>query len=646
MAIASEQRLNLTPLANPASPCPICGAGQRCRFDRAVAYCSAQGGQSARKKAKTKGWSRSGQAIENFAIWQTGDAIALAEPTTAPIANQTSDDAIPTFAQIAERELYQETAWICVSGKLYSWAETHFVASPDEVELRRIAELANEKTVETVDRQGKKTVKTSYATAKEVRNALDWVKQRFAISPDLVNPSGQVNCTNGILVLQEEGDRIIRTLEPHDPKQHFFLSPPGTAYDPNAPTEDCDRLLAALDPPEQQILLKTIAASILPKLVRRRHGRLVRAIVAKGVGSNGKDAHREAFSQIFGGAGFASLAFEDFDQYDSGRKFPLTALRTARVSWSSENQARINLDKSPSLKRAITGDPLYCEFKRKDQEEFIPKAVLIFNVNDLPNLKAGLEAIKSRYAVLSYRKLYKIGADPSKGEIEADSRFKYDPDFLRTNVLPALLNKLVEALQALMVDGIDYSPCDRALEEIQLRNSHLFEFALETGLKLDRDSIIPIGELWARLESWYRSTEVLTWQNDRNAWAEPIRRGDDWVKGANQVFSRFSILFPQIELVNLGGNRKGIKGLKFEPIGKPKASEPEPVPEPEPPPQATAELLQVGELVSDSKGRTGQIRLIDGDRAQVDGDTIFGWFALSELKPLAPELSLNGRASP
>ncbi|MFQ3618821.1 MAG: hypothetical protein SNJ57_18150 [Cyanobacteriota bacterium] len=627
--------------ASLLDPCPICGSRRGgCRFDRVQVFCSAG------DRPAPENWRSLGQTREGFWEFQNEGAIAL-YPKTEGKKSAKPDGAraiaiTKTFPQIAQEQLYQDTAWICVLGKLYRWQGTHYIASPDEVERRRIAELADRWEVQTKDGP-----RTKYATPSQVNNALEWIKQRVAIPPEWVNPAGVINCTNGVLVFDWEADRLTTRLEPHDPSRHYFLSEPGTAYDPNAPTEDCDRLLSALDPAEQKILLRTMAAAIDIDRVRKRHGRLIRGILARGVGNNGKDSHREAFSQIFGGAGFVSVALEDFAQYDDGRKFPLAGLRNARVSWAPENNPSVNLDGSKSLKGAITGDPLHFELKGRDHEEFSPRSIFVFNINDVPNLKARLEAIRSRFAVLTYNKVYRIGANPERGEIEADPRFKYDPGFLRSNVLPALLNKLVEAFQALMVEGIDYSPCDRALEQIQLHNSHLFEFALESGLKADRDSIIPIGEFWARLEHWYRSTDVLSWQGDRNAWAEPIRRGDDWVKGANQIYNRFSVLFPSIELVNLGGNRRGIKGLKFEssPRQTPTAA---PATNPEPEQQTpAAQPLQVGDrVVVIASGKDGTIAQVEGDRALVDGRSVYGWVSLSELKRPSPALATNGRAGP
>ena len=89
------------------------------------------------------------------------------------------------------------------------------------------------------------------------------------------------------------------------------------------------------------------------------------------------------------------------------------------------------------------------ERKGVDERQMMLNTIFLFNVNEVPNLQAGMEAIQSRWAVLSFNKTYKKKADPTKGEIEADSRFRYDPNFLKEKVCPALLNKILEALSSL-----------------------------------------------------------------------------------------------------------------------------------------------------------------------------------------------------
>jgi putative DNA primase/helicase len=188
-------------------------------------------------------------------------------------------------------------------------------------------------------------------------------------------------------------------------------------------------MLQCLDVPQREIFLRTIAASLDLATVRSHKGRTVRALLLKGDGNNGKDTLREAVAALYGYQGLTGATLEDFASYDKGRKFPLARTASSRVNWASENTNLTKLDKIQSLKAFITGDPLSMECKGQDEREFNPKAVCLFNVNEVPQLSAALEAIQSRYGVLTFNKTFKVGADPQRGEIEADPRFKYNPNF-------------------------------------------------------------------------------------------------------------------------------------------------------------------------------------------------------------------------
>lgn len=250
-------------------------------------------------------------------------------------------------------------------------------------------------------------------------------------------------------------------------------------------------------------------------------------------------------------------------------------MKDARVNWASENGNAAKLDRLQSLKAFITGDTLDCERKGQDLEEFTPRAIACFNINDIPHLEASQEAIKSRYAVLSFDKTFKVGADPSKGEIEADPRLKYDHDFLKEQVLPAFLNKLVDALQRLMRGGIDYSCTDAALTEIQRSSSHLFQFAEDFGLVYGNPGDrLYAGELYQHLENWYRGngtlqTEMTDKGKEKKIWVDQVRASDRNVKAPNQIIPRILQLFPKAKR-GAEPDPKGIyiTGLKLKPLNQ------------------------------------------------------------------------------
>jgi putative DNA primase/helicase len=529
-----------------------------------------------------KDWIESGATKEQI-LAAVGDRRAtLAVADAVP---DTFDAEITEFNQHVIRWLYSDVPWICHADTLYKWVGTHYESVPDTEHIRQISAFAN--TFRVVGKGGK--VSYPYAKPGAVRAALQWVKDNTAVSASLIDPPG-LNCTNGVLELRwncvSREPTVTWELVPHSPDKYYTYEPIAT-YDPDANPEHCDRLLAALDPAQLEIFLKTIAASLDLQTIRRYFGRLVRALLLKGDGSNGKDTLREIVSLMYGGKGLTGATLSDFAAYDEGRKFPLARTINCRVNWASENANATRLDKIQSLKAFITGDPLSYERKGKDEQEFVPKAIALFNCNDTPKMMGSLEAIKSRYGVLSFNKTFKIGADPSKGEIEAEPRFKYDPEFLKKDVLPAFLNKVLAALLSLVESGIDYASTESALAAIQAENSHLFQFAQDVGLGYDPNGHITAGEIWVQLEQWYVANGTLTYEeNDKGKlkaiWAEQANPSDRNVRAVNQVIARFKQLFPKVKVVSVAhpSGKRAVQALQGLSFGVPTPISPSPTPIP------------------------------------------------------------------
>ncbi|MEY3256462.1 MAG: hypothetical protein RLZZ29_1597 [Cyanobacteriota bacterium] len=458
------------------------------------------------------------------------------------------------FNQLAFNALYADSHWICAVDKLYKWEGSYYKLVSDGKEKKRIRNFCNTYFVKQLNPSTGKFVKTyPYAKTANIEEALKWAKAEFIVDIDELNPSG-INCLNGILQITWDDSTPSWELIPHNPS-YYYTYPPLIEYNPKADPKDCDRLLAALDRPQREIFLKVIAASLDLPNVRRFKGRLIRALLLKGTGSNGKDALREAIATIYGKQGVTSATLADFAQYDDGRRFPLANLVYSRINWASENTNSTKLDRIQSLKAFITGNPLTAEAKGKDGQEFTPNAICLFNINDVPNMQGSLEAIQSRYGVLNFNKTFKIGADPSKGELEADPRFAYDPLFLRLSVCPALLNRLLDALKDLMLNGIDYSCTQQALEDIQAENSHLFQFMQDTGLNYDPNGYLSASEIWTRLEAWYQETGTLNYEENgdkrKAIWADQVKASDKNVKAINQVLPRIKHLFPKAKLATV-----------------------------------------------------------------------------------------------
>lgn len=481
---------------------------------------------------------------DSLSAMETPDPISHAHAREKTLQFLTPPAAEEIFTQKAQDALYSETAWISLNNSLYRWTGNHYKLSADPIEKGRIAQWCKSTPVEEASGQWK----FAYAKATFVDAIWHWVLLDFAIDPAAVNPPG-INCLNGFLEIQWEGPKASWRLLPHDP-QRYCTYVSEVEFNPDADPVECERLLACLDPAQQRLFIQTLAASLDLEKIRQYRGREVRALLLKGHGNNGKDSLREAVRLLYG-IGLTNATVTDFLAYDQGRKFTLAKLEGARINWSSENSSFSNLDALQSLKAAITGDPLDMERKGVDEHQMMPSCIFLFNINEAPNLKAGLEAIQSRWAVLTFTKTYKIGADPTKGELEADSRFRYDPAFLKALVVPGLLNKMLAALPELAINGLDYKCTEQALEAIQQETNHLWAFAQEVGLAYKLDGRVYINDLWERLKDWYLANGTLTVTYDdrgkeKQEWHDQPRRGDKNVKAANQVHQRFSEIFPKI----------------------------------------------------------------------------------------------------
>jgi putative DNA primase/helicase len=458
------------------------------------------------------------------------------------------------YTQLCVKALYSDTAWVAFHGKLYKWIGTHYQEACPGEETQRITQWCHSTPV----RVGR-AFKYAYATATHVDNIVQWLHRHFSISPRQVNPAG-INCRNGVVKLKWQGNRATWELIPHSPDVVYtYIS--DIKFKPNADPTECDRMLSCLEPTQQKLFIQTIAASLDLDTIRRYRGRTVKALLCRGHGNNGKDTLREALRLLYG-IGMSDATISDFASYDSGRKFDLSKLQDTRINWSSENSSIENLDRIQSLKQAITGESLDLERKGVDVQAMHLSTVFLFNVNEAPNLQAGLEAIQSRWSVLSFNKTYKVNADPNKGELEADSRFRYDPDFLKEQVCPALLNKMLAAIATLAVDGIDYTHAEQALQDIQQETNHLWAFAREVGLDYRLGGRVYINDLWERLQTWYihnGTLEISKSENGREkrVWHDQPQRWDKNLKAPNQIHQRFAQLFPKIKKVRDTVERKG-----------------------------------------------------------------------------------------
>ncbi|MBE9163484.1 DUF3854 domain-containing protein [Tychonema sp. LEGE 06208] len=470
----------------------------------------------------------------------------------------TAPTALQNFVQKAEAALYSDGHWKSIGGQLYHYVGSHYQLRSESEEKRRIGDWLN-----TYAEKVKGVWVNNRAKSSNVAEVLKWVIDRSAVDPNKINPDG-LNCSNGVVRINPDGSH---SLVPHDPNQVYTYV--GSEYKPDVDSADCDRLLECLEPAQREIFLRTAAAALNLKLVRSKlTGKGVKGLLCYGEGSNGKDTLRAVLAAVFG-RGMTGKSLSDFKSYDGGRKFALATIEGGVCNWASENASNVSLDALQSLKQFITGDPLDIERKGKDSYEYKPAAIFLANCNKLPSITGGTAAIDDRYGILSFKKTYKRGADPSQGELEADPRFKDDPDFILERIAPAMLNKMLERMPLLLAEGIDYKATREAMREAQEESRHLWQFAREVGLEFNPEGKVYIGDLYEMLEDWYLENGWLTVDDSgkktKKSW-EAESPYDSPVKKSQDLYLRLRELFPKIERRVDTQERKGHKfifGLKL-----------------------------------------------------------------------------------
>lgn len=453
-------------------------------------------------------------------------------PDTAPVPEQ-------NFVQKAESALYSEGHWVSIGGLLYQFTGTYYEERPEKLEKRRIRDWLN--TYSEKNRNG--VYVCNRAKSGSIDEIFNWVVLGRAVDIKEVNPPG-LNCSNGVVLIHDDGSHsFVR----HSPDRIYTYV--GCKYDPNVNPANCERLLECLEPPEREIILRTFAASLCLPLVRLKMSR-VKGLLLHGEGSNGKDTLRIALLMVLG-RGVTGKTLKDFQIYDTGRKFPLAGLENSLCNWSSENSDAVRLDKLQSLKQFITGDELTIEHKGRGEYPYEPQATFLANCNSVPSISSDSEAIRSRYCIVGFKKTYAVGADASKGQLEADPRLKSDKDFVLNHVAPAMLNMMLARIPTILAEGIDYGSGEAALREAQEKSNHLWQFIRDRGYEVGKGDRLYAKDAWVDLVDWYIETGTLEVEYDRDGkekrvWNELPGR-DTPVKAINQLFARLSELVPNLE---------------------------------------------------------------------------------------------------
>jgi hypothetical protein len=105
----------------------------------------------------------------------------------------------------------------------------------------------------------------------------------------------------------------------------------------------------------------------------------------------------------------------------------------------------------------------------------------------------------------------------------------------------------------LLSEGIDYKATKEAMQKAQEESRHLWQFAREVGLEVQSGGRVWITDLWDLLVNWYEGMGVLDKELDGKGkekliWHELSNKYDAPVKSINQLSSRFSEIFPKVQV--------------------------------------------------------------------------------------------------
>ena len=494
---------------------------------------------------------------------QTITALELEPPSTnghaiepAPIIEPTAEDITSQFPALVEQNLLvgangQDRHWITVLDQSYRWTGTYYKHVRSTDLQKGIVRIARTTTAIKKVGTGDNAAFVDYHPFNRPRcieEALKWFRQITAHDPEELNPPGLINCRNGVLRIQWDGAVPSFHLEPHDPLLHLFIDPPGLIYDPAASTEHVDRLLECLPAEGRRLFLEVISASLDIDTIRDQFGHRVPALMAIGEGQNGKDTLREAISLIHGRNSLATIGISDWQQYEAGSgrgRFSIASLDRARLSIASENSGAFKIDNLQNLKAAITGDPLFVERKGVGGSDITPRAVFLFFLNQPPLLDGGSAAILSRWAVVNMPHSY--STTPKPGQLKADPRFKHDPEWLATEVLPALLNLMLEALASVATNGFSLDACAADLQQLREETSHLHQFLRDCGYATAGPTDhVDLKQLWDDLQGWYQAEGWTAYNRSGDLEHVETGDGDKPVKAIRLLPKRLTLLHPFI----------------------------------------------------------------------------------------------------
>lgn len=459
----------------------------------------------------------------------------------------------------------------------YLWSGTYWHQIEEQVIVNVIHDFAESYII-----NGKKKT-LPLNNVKFFNEALSFLKSKCGTNHDDFNPHGFTNHTNGVLEITFDGDKVVPILHDHSPL-FMMTQRPLFAYDPQAPTEDCDRFLTLLDEKDRDFLMKIAGTALHPKEIAKRAHRVPFAILHGLGGANGKDAFVRMVQDAIGEETTANISIADWAAYEKGEgrgRFNVAQIAGAKLCCDSETTRYKQIDKLEALKKACTHNSLYVEDKNTKGFLTRPYAVFLYNANHLPQVDSLEGAITSRFVVIEFNRQYSTRpSDWEKGYSEADPLFAEDSEDKFEKVLPAFLNRMIDGLQQALLNSYDSSYALHRLETMRNTTNHLSRFAEDIGMTVDINSeeLIEMKDIAMQLALWYLDndyaelngvTEGALWKTKDPLThmafnAEVDLPHDKVIKSLVQLGRRLPALRSDIKLVKTPkARRSAVRALSF-----------------------------------------------------------------------------------
>jgi P4 family phage/plasmid primase-like protien len=262
-------------------------------------------------------------------------------------------------------------------------------------------------------------------------------------------PCDVLNVSNGLL--EVEG----RALNPHSPDFLTSIQLP-VRYVPEATCPAWEKQIEETFPPDA---VKAGVAFQIVAFLMIAYTALQKALLLLGGGGTGKSTFLTAIIYFLGRRNVASVPMQklESDRFAASRLVGKLANIFADLPSS-------HLESSAMFKSITGGDPIPAEYKFKDSFDFVPFARPVFSANQAPVSEDATDAFFQRWTVIPFNNVY-------RGTAQEISRVDLDARLSTPSELSGVLNRALDALPAVLKNGVTVAPSMRAAFEEFWKNT-------------------------------------------------------------------------------------------------------------------------------------------------------------------------------